>query len=158
MVVLEEVTRIHAPIERCFDVSRSIDLHVQSTARTGERAVAGVTSGLIGLGEQVTWRAKHLGVQQEFTSKITAMDRPRYFRDEMVRGAFRSFEHDHFFVTLSDGVTEMRDVIRFAAPVPLLGRIAEVFLRRYLSRFLRERNEVIQETAEGEAWRKFVEV
>jgi ligand-binding SRPBCC domain-containing protein len=156
MVELEEVTRIRAPIERCFDLSRSIDLHVQSTAETGERAVAGVTSGVIRLGEQVTWRAKHLGVWQEFTSKITAMDRPKYFRDEMVRGAFRSFEHDHFFAELGNGVTEMRDVLRFAAPVPLLGRVAEIFLRRYLKGFLRERNKVIQEAAEGEGWRRFV--
>ena len=156
MVALEEVTRIRAPIERCFDLSRSIDLHVQSTAETGERAVAGVTSGLIGLGDQVTWRAKHLGIWQEFTSRITAMDRPRYFQDKMIRGAFRSFEHDHFFVELSDGVVEMRDVLRFAAPVPVLGRIAEIFLRPYLSRFLRERNELIKHAAESEDWRRFV--
>lgn len=155
MVVLEEVTRIRAPIERCFDLSRSIDLHVQSTAETGERAVAGVTSGLIGLGDQVTWRAKHLGIWQEFTSQITAMDRPRYFQDRMIRGAFRWFEHDHFFAE-RDGVTEMRDVLRFAAPVPVLGRIAEIFLRPYLSRFLRERNVLIKHAAESEDWRRFV--
>jgi ligand-binding SRPBCC domain-containing protein len=156
MVVLEEVTLIRAPIERCFDLSRSIDLHVQSTAETGERAVAGVTSGLIGLGDQVTWRAKHLGIWQEFTSQITALDRPRYFQDRMIRGTFRSFEHDHFFVELSDGAVEMRDVLRFAAPVPVLGRIAEIFLRPYLSRFLRERNELMKQAAESEDWRRFV--
>jgi ligand-binding SRPBCC domain-containing protein len=156
MVVLEEITIIKAPIERCFDLSRSIDVHVQSTARTGERAVAGVTSGLIGLGEQVTWRAKHLGVWQEFTSEVTALDRPNYFQDKMVRGAFRFFEHDHFFAAMDAGTTEMRDVLRFAAPVPLLGRIAELFLRPYLRGFLRERNRVIQKAAEGEGWRRFV--
>jgi ligand-binding SRPBCC domain-containing protein len=154
-VVLEEVTRIRAPIERCFDLSRSIDLHLQSTAGTGERAVAGVTSGLIGLDEEVTWRAKHLGVWQELTSKITAMDRPTYFRDEMVRGAFRSFEHDHCFAE-RDGVTEMRDVLRFAAPVPVLGRVAEIWLRSYLRRFLRERNEALKRVCEGEEWRRFL--
>jgi len=156
MVVLKVVTIIRAPIERCFDLSRSIDLHVQSTAETGERSVAGVTSGLIGLGERVTWRAKHLGVWQEFTSEITALDRPKYFQDKMIRGAFRSFEHDHLFMEIGDGTTEMRDVLRFAAPIPLLGRIAEVFLRPYLSRFLHERNHVIKNAAESEDWRQFV--
>jgi ligand-binding SRPBCC domain-containing protein len=97
MVVLEQVTLLEAPIERCFDLSRSIDLHMASTTRTGEKAIAGKTSGLIGLDEQVTWRAKHFGVWQEFTSKITAFNRPHHFRDEMIRGAFRSFEHDHYF-------------------------------------------------------------
>lgn len=156
MVVLEEITLIRAPIARCFDLSRSIDLHLASTERTGEQAVAGVTSGLIDLGEQVTWRAKHLGVWQEFTSRITALDRPSHFRDEMVRGAFRSFRDDHHFVERPDGMTEMKDVLQFTAPVPLLGRLAELFLRPYLGRFLRERNEVLKEIAEGEDWRRFV--
>jgi ligand-binding SRPBCC domain-containing protein len=156
MVSLEVVTTVRAPMDRCFDLSRSIDLHMQSTARTGERAVAGVTSGLIGLGEQVTWRAKHLGVWQEFTSEITAFDRPKYFQDKMIRGAFRFFEHDHLFTEAGVGTIEMRDVLRFAAPIPLLGRIAEIFLRPYMSGFLRERNELIRSAAEGEDWRRFV--
>jgi ligand-binding SRPBCC domain-containing protein len=156
MVSLEEITIIHAPIQRCFDLSRSIDLHLLSTARTGERAVAGVTSGLIGLGERVTWRAKHLGFWQELTSEITAWNRPVYFRDTMVRGAFRSLEHDHYLTELGNGLTEMRDELRFAAPVPLLGRVAEMFLRPYMSGFLRERNEVLRRVAEGEEFQKFL--
>ncbi|MGB7191205.1 MAG: SRPBCC family protein [Acidobacteriaceae bacterium] len=156
MVSIEEITTIHAPIQRCFDLSRSIDLHLLSTARTGERAVAGVTTGLIGLGERVTWRAKHLGLWQELTSEITAMDSPVYFRDAMVRGAFRSFEHEHSFTELDNATTEMKDVLRFAAPIPLLGRIAEIFLRPYLSKFLRERNEALKTVAEGEDWRRFL--
>ena len=156
MVLLEETTLIDAPIERCFDLSRSIDLHLESTARTGEQAIAGVTSGLISLGEQVTWRAKHLGVWQEFTSRIAAFECPYHFRDEMVRGAFRSFAHDHYFTEMLDGGTRMRDVLRFAAPIPLLGRIAEPFLRAYLRRFVRERNQILKKSAEGEDWRRFL--
>ncbi len=74
----------------------------------------------------------------------------------MIRGAFRSFEHDHYFTESQTGVTEMKDVIRFAAPIPLLGRVAEIFLRPYLSGFLGERNEVLKKTAEGEDWRRFL--
>lgn len=155
MVALKETTIIRAPAERCFDLSRSIDLHLVSTRRTGERAIGGVTSGLIGLGEQVTWRARHFGIWQELTSKITKMDRPNYFRDEMIRGTFRSFEHDHSFAE-RDGVTEMCDVLRFAAPIPVLGRVAETVLRPYFRRFLRERNEVLKRIAEGEEWRRFL--
>jgi hypothetical protein len=61
MSVIELATSIAAPTERVFDLARSIDLHTERTAGTGERAVAGVTSGLIGLGEEVTWRARHFG-------------------------------------------------------------------------------------------------
>ncbi len=156
MVSLKEITIIRAPIQRCFDLSRSIDLHLLSTARTGESAVDGVTSGLIGMGEQVTWRAKHFGIWQELTSKITALDRPVYFRDSMVRGAFRSLQHDHYFTDLGNGSTEMKDVLRFAAPFPLLGRIAELVLRPYMSRFLRERNEVLKKVAESEDFQRFI--
>lgn len=156
MVSLEEITIIRAPIKRCFDLSRSIDLHLASTAHTGERAVAGVTSGLIGLGEWVTWRANHFGIRQELMVEITALDSPKYFQDRMVRGAFRSLQHDHYFAELGNGLTEMKDVFRFAAPVPLLGRAAELFLRPYMSRFLRERNEFLKKVAEGNEFQKFL--
>ncbi|MGA8107974.1 MAG: SRPBCC family protein [Acidobacteriaceae bacterium] len=156
MVTISEITLIHAPRERCFDLSRSIDLHTESTARTGEQAIAGVTSGLIGMGEEVTWRARHLGMWQALTSRITAFDPPHYFQDTMVRGAFRSFQHDHFFRKREDGLTEMEDVLRFSAPFSLLGRIAEIPLRSYLRRFLRERNRLLKKIAEGEDWRKYL--
>jgi ligand-binding SRPBCC domain-containing protein len=97
MVRLEELTVVHAPIERCFDLARSVEVHLAGTVHSGETAVAGVTSGLIGMAQCVTWRAKHFGVWQRLTSEITAMDRPAYFQDTMIRGAFRSMKHDHFF-------------------------------------------------------------
>lgn len=156
MVTIEEATLIRAPVERCFDLSLSIDLHTESAARTGERAIAGVTSGLIGKGQEVTWRARHLGVTQTMTVRIAELDRPLYFRDCMVRGTFRRFDHEHFFSSRDGGVTEMRDVLSFAAPPPLLGRLTEPFLRRYLLRFLRERNALLRRVAEGDEWRRFL--
>jgi len=141
-------TPMRAPVERCFDAARDLDLHVRSLAHTNERAVAGRTSGLIELGEEVTWRARHFGITQHFTSKITAFDRPRYFQDAMQRGAFRSFVHDHFF-TIDDGVTTMTDVLAFCAPFGVLGVIAEkLVLRRYLERLLTARAAVIRAAVE----------
>jgi ligand-binding SRPBCC domain-containing protein len=141
-------TRIAAPPERCFDAARDLDLHQRSMAHTGERAVAGRTSGLIELGEEVTWRARHFGIVQHFTSRITQYDRPRHFQDAMQRGAFRSFVHDHFFEP--DGeTTTMIDVLVFAAPLGLFGRIAEkLVLWRYLTRLLTKRAEIIREAVE----------
>jgi ligand-binding SRPBCC domain-containing protein len=157
MARIELSVLVRAPAERCFDLSRSIDLHVRSAAATGEEAVAGVTSGLIGPGEEVTWRASHLGVRQRLTSRITAYDRPRHFRDSMVRGAFVSFDHDHFFVPEGDA-TLMREVFDFRAPGGPLGRLLErLLLTRYLRRFLLARAEVIRRVAEGEEWRAYLE-
>ena len=157
MVRLEERTFIRAPIELCFDLARSVEVHLAGNVHCGESAVAsgGVTSGLLGLSQRVTWRAKHFWVWQTLTSEITAMDRPAYFQDVMIRGAFRSMRHDHFFRAVSAGETEMIDVFWFEAPVPVLGRIIEVLvLRRYMQALLCERNAVIREFAESGGWRK----
>ena len=100
-MIIELSTHINAPLERCFDLARSIDLHIISTKQTGEQAIAGRTSGLIELGETVTWRAKHFGVWQTLTSKITHFDHPNSFTDEMVEGAFKSFRHEHLFYAVN---------------------------------------------------------
>jgi ligand-binding SRPBCC domain-containing protein len=156
MPVIELATLIAAPVERVFDLSRSIDLHMSSTSRTGERAIAGVTSGLIGLGEEVTWRAKHFGIWQSLTVRIAEFERPTHFADVMQRGAFRRMEHHHYFEPTSTG-TLMRDLFAFESPLGLLGRIADfLFLERYLRWFLIERNRVIKATAESEGWRQYI--
>ena len=142
-------TQIRAGLEVCFDAARDLDLHVTSLAHTNERAIAGRTSGLIELGEEVTWRARHFGVYQHFTSRITAFERPHYFQDTMQRGTFASFVHDHYFTPHPDGTT-MKDVLVFAAPFGILGRLAEkALLRSYLERMLRVRAEVIKEALES---------
>lgn len=137
-------------------ISRSVDLHTASTAQTGERAIEGVTSGLLSLGQEVTWRARHFGIWQRLTSRITAFDRPAHFRDSFVRGAFRRFDHDHFFSQHGE-ITILRDVFDFESPVGLLGRIADqLFLTRYLKRFLVARNALIKEVAETDQWRRYL--
>lgn len=159
MVTIEETTLLHAPIQRCFDLARSVEVHVLGNIHFQESATAvgGRTTGLIELGERVTWRAKHFWVWHELTSEIVCLQNPRYFRDVMVRGIFRSMTHDHYFRQLAGGQTEMRDVFTFAAPLPLLGRVAEaMFLGRYMRQLLRERNEVIRQVAESHEWRRYI--
>lgn len=149
-------TEIAAPVERVFDLSRSIDLHTESTVSTGERAVAGVTSGLIGFGEEVTWRARHFGIWQKLTVRITAFERPTHFADTMLGGAFRRMEHHHWFEPTAAG-TIMRDEFSFESPLGVLGRIANALvLTRYMRAFLRERNRVIKATAESDDWRRYI--
>lgn len=100
------------------------------------------------MGEEVTWRARHFGVMQHFTSKITAFDPPRYFQDSMQRGAFQSFIHDHFFIAHNGGTT-MKDVLVFAAPFGLIGRVMEkLILRGYLERLLVRRAVVLKGAVE----------
>jgi ligand-binding SRPBCC domain-containing protein len=159
MVRIDECMQIDAPIQRCFDLARSIELHLLGTGKSGELAVGGVTTGLIGPGEFVRWRARHLGVPQHLASKITAFESPHYFQDTMIEGAFKFMQHDHFFSALTENCTEMKDRFLFEAPVPILGRIAEsLFLTRYMEGFLRQRNAILKQVAESDKWRDLLPV
>ncbi len=159
MICIATTTLIAAPPDRCFDLARSVEVHVAGNIHSGESAVArpGVTAGLLKLGDSVTWRAKHLGIWQHLTSEITAYDRPRYFHDKMTKGPFRAMAHDHFFEATGSGQTSMKDIFRVEAPLAILGRIAEfVFLRNYMRALLEERNAVLKRIAESEEWRKYL--
>lgn len=156
MPVIKLETLINAPIERVFDLSRSVDLHADSMAHTNEKAVSGVTKGLINLGETVTWEATHFGIRQRLTSKITICERPHKFGDTMVSGAFKRFDHEHFYEEI-DGKTLMKDVFDYDSPLGFLGNIADfLFLENYMRDLLIKRNELIKRVAESEDWRKFL--
>lgn len=149
MPVIELRTEIFAHKELVFDLSRSIDLHKRSTKHTNETAIAGKVTGLMALNETVTWRAKHFGIYQQLTTKITAFDRPNYFADEMVSGAFKKFKHEHYFEE-SKGVTIMTDFFDYTSPLGFLGKIADrLFLKRYMTDLLNHRNRIIKEVAES---------
>jgi ligand-binding SRPBCC domain-containing protein len=153
MPIIEINTEIHAPITRCFDLARSIDLHKLSTRGTEEEAVAGVTAGLIAYGETVTWRAKHFGMRQTLTSEITAFDYPFYFRDEMVKGPFAVLQHDHYFHS-SGTKTIMFDKFYFESPGGIIGwLINKMFLEKYLNKLLTRRNQMIKSFAESDEWK-----
>lgn len=156
MPLIELQTKICAPIERVFDLARSIDAHTNGAENTGERAIAGRTTGLIDLGETVTWEARHFRVRQQLTVRITEFDRPQMFADEMVSGAFKSMQHRHSF-SMDGVVTTMDDRFEFAAPLGILGWIAErLFLTRYMTRFLETRNLALKRIAESDEWQRFL--
>lgn len=141
-------------MDRVFDLSLSIDLHRISTAHTLEEAVAGTTTGLIGLHETVTWKAKHFGKFRLLTTQITEMHRPLFFADEMVWGDFKAFRHEHRFEKAREG-TLMTDRFDYTSPYGLIGRLADfLFLKAYMKRLLLVRNETIRDFAENGRWRE----
>jgi ligand-binding SRPBCC domain-containing protein len=157
MSVITLSTRIAAPPERVFDLARSIDAHQQSAKGTRERAVAGVTHGLVGMGDEVTWEARHFGVRQRLSVKVTAFDRPRRFQDVMISGAFKRMQHDHEFIAEPPG-TLMVDRFEFESPLGFIGRIFDkLILAAYMKRFLTRRNQVLKNLAESDQWKKFIE-
>lgn len=155
VIIIE--TLIEAPIDRVFDLARSIDLHRFSTKETHEQAIAGKTSGLIGMGETVTWRAKHFGIYQNLSIVITRFDPPSSFTDRMLKGAFASMEHQHQFEAVDTGNTLMRDIFTFKAPLGILGRLAErLFLSAYMRKFLVGKNKILKRVAESEEWKEIL--
>lgn len=156
MALIQLTTRIAAPPERVFDLARSIDAHMASTSQSGEKAIEGRTSGLIEEGETVTWEATHFGVKQRLKVKMTKVERPFVFEDEMVSGAFASMSHRHRFEE-KNGETEMSDRFEFHAPLGFLGRIAEsLFLTHYMKTFLKKRNQELREMAESDLWQNYI--
>ncbi len=157
MPLIELSTLIRAPRGRVFDLARSIDAHQDSTGGTEERAVGGVTRGLIGMNQEVTWEARHFGIRQRLTVRVTAFERPRHFQDIMISGAFRSMTHDHTFDEHPEG-TLMKDRFEFTSPMGILGTIAErLFLCSYMRRFIIRRNTVLKQLAESGDWSRYVQ-
>lgn len=141
-------TLINAPIELCFDLSRDLDVHMASAGPTLERAVAGVTSGMVKLDDEITWEATHLGVRHRLTSKIIEYDRPAMFVDEMLQGPFKRWHHKHFFEN-RDGKTLMIDEVNYASPFGVIGRIVDMlYMENYMRNFLLRRNAHIKLVAE----------
>lgn len=153
MPTIHVTTVIHAPMDRVFDLSRSITLHKRSMQHVQEEAVRGRTNGLIEYDETVTWRAKHLGKMRELTTKITEMRKKEYFCDEMVKGDFTYMKHEHFFKEIENGTVTI-DIMKFGTPYGRLGKWLErFFLQKYMTRLLVMRNNTIKEYAEGEKWK-----
>lgn len=150
MVTIQLTTDIDAPIEEVFDLARDLDLHARSMARTGERAVAGRTTGRIEHGETVTWRARHFGIWWSMTSRITAVDPPTRFEDVQERGPFAWFRHEHRFEALPGDGTRMRDRWEHRSPFGPLGWLADrLVLGRYMRHQLETRNAALKAEAEA---------
>jgi ligand-binding SRPBCC domain-containing protein len=146
-IILE--THINAPAEACFDLMRDIRLHTETTTQTKEKAVGGITSGNIGLGQTVTFEGVHFGVRQRLTVQVVEFERPHLFIDEMTEGVFKSFKHIHEFFPNENGVL-MRDTLIWTAPLGFLGKIADkLFLENHLRRLVTKRNLKLKEIAEA---------
>ena len=149
MTTIHLSTKIKAPIELVFDLSRNIDIHKLSTAKSNETAIDGITSGLINLNETVTWRGKHFGVYLTHKSIISAMETPTYLVDEMVEGKFKSFKHEHSFND-ENGFIYMIDKIQYETPFGVFGKLFDkFFLKKHLTEFITERNKYIKNLAEN---------
>ncbi len=156
MPVIEIEIKIKAPIEVCFDLATSIDLHMLSTESTNEKAIDGIKTGCVKQGDFVTWEATHFGIRQQLTSVILIVNRPFHFKDEQKKGAFKYFKHDHYFEQQGE-FTVMKDRFEFESPYGIFGKIFNsLVLTKYLTKFLTQRNLMIKEYAESGRWKEII--
>lgn len=154
MPLIHLTTFIAAPVERVFDLSRSVSLHRMSMQEHGETVVAGVSAGLMNLEDTVTWQARHLGKKRLLSMKITDLKAPDRFTDEMLKGDFREIRHEHHFKVVENG-TLMIDLFHFETPYGAIGRMVNRFyLTSYMRRLLEKRNEVLKTYAETDRWKQ----
>ncbi len=117
-----------------------MDAHSASLAGSGETATTSTGRAVLGLGDEVTFRARHLGVTWTMTSRVTEYERPARFVDEQVHGPFRAMRHEHHFADAGNGVVRMTDRMTVTAPLGLVGAAAaRVLLAPYLHRLLSTR-------------------
>ena len=156
MPFIHLTTFIAAPQERVFDLSRSVNLHKYSMNKHQEKIVDGVMSGFMNVNDTVTWKAKHLFKERRLKIKISQLQRPDFFTDEQVEGDFVSMKHEHYFKPIENGMI-MIDQFHFETPYGFWGKIINgVYLEKYMTRLLSERNKVIKQTAESNQWKQFL--
>ncbi|MCB1326945.1 MAG: SRPBCC family protein [Spirochaetales bacterium] len=150
MHTIELETVIRASPEVCFDLSRDVDFHLQTAAKTGERVISGQTTGLLGPGARVTWQARHLGLRLRLEVAIVEYQRPNFFVDTMLHGPFRAMRHEHTFKKQGEH-TLMTDRFAFALPGGPIGcLVGKLIVGPHLRRFLLARNEAIRLRAEAQ--------
>ena len=156
MPVIHLTTFIAAPIERVFDLSRSIDLHKHSMTKYKEEPVGSVINGLVKQGDEITWRAHHLFKTRILKTRITSFDRPNSFTDEQVSGDFTLMKHQHFFKPIDNG-TIMIDIFEFQSPFGFAGSVLnKLYLTKYMRVLLEQRNKQIKEIAESNRWKNYI--
>jgi ligand-binding SRPBCC domain-containing protein len=156
MAIIKITTIINAPIKRCFNLALSVDLHKESVATTNEKAIAGITTGIMQLHDTVTWLAIHFGISFNMTSIIPILNKPTFFVSQMTKGPFKKLYHQHLFEE-KNGQTIMTDVFEFEAPFGLLGKLVEkLILIKHMNHFLIIRNAYLKKIAESDGWRRFV--
>lgn len=144
-------TSILAPPEICFDLARDVTAHVQSAAFSSESVVPpGRLAGRLEVGDLVTFEGRHFGIRQRFTARITQMQRPHRFVDEMINGSFKWLLHSHEFYPEGTG-TLMVDVLEWQAPWGPLGAVANaLFLKRHMEWFVRTKQQHLKRIAEAD--------
>ncbi|MGI5522473.1 SRPBCC family protein [Micromonospora sp. CA-259024] len=133
-----------------FDLELDVDVHAASLEGSQETATTSTGRRHLTLGDEVTFRARHLGLRWCMTSRITVYERPYRFVDEQTQGPFSALRHEHHFQDLDCGGTKMTDRLSISAPMgPLGAAVTRVLIAPYLRQLLKRRAAHIKNLAEA---------
>lgn len=153
MPSLHLTTFIAAPAERVFDLSRNLAVWKYIFNSRKELFSSGAGSGLVTKGETVTITVKHAGKTRSAMLRVTELQRPGSFIEELVKGDLQHYRHEHHFKSAENG-TIMIDLVDFGVPRDIIGRIVgKLYLKNYVQQLIQKRNETIRQYAETEKWR-----
>ena len=149
---LERSIVIDAPIDRVF----AFHLDTRNAARIappGQRVVSVEGTFPLRLGSEVRLRVRQLPSPwaQTWLVRVVQLEEPTLIVDDLLRGPFPAWRHEHRFARLPDGRTRLTDHVEYRLPAGALGRIADAVLaRRILLRSFRSRQERTRALLEGE--------
>ena len=156
MPIIHLTTFVAAPANVVFDLSRHIGVHKESMSKFKEEAVAGTRFGLIEKEDTVTWKARHFFKNRFLRVKITEMQKPDHFTDEQLQGDFKMMKHEHHFKPCDNG-TILIDLFYYEVPYGTAGKIFDkLYLFKYLTRLLQQRNKTIRGYAESDKWKRLL--
>ncbi len=103
-------------------------------------------------GTLIDYRLRIHGVPVRWHARIDVWEPGRRFVDRQLRGPYRVWHHTHQFEADGRGGTTMRDVVRYALPLGILGALAHVlFVRRDVERIFDHRRQAIERLAASRA-------
>jgi ligand-binding SRPBCC domain-containing protein len=153
MPKIHVTTFINAPIERVFNLSRSLALSKMAIKGGTEQLLSSSSANMLGAGETITLRAKHLGKTREITARVTDFTLPDGYAEEQIKGDLKSYRHEYHFKKVDNG-TIMIDLVEYEGPRDVAGSLAgKFFLKSYFEENIKKKNELIRQYAESEKWK-----
>ena len=156
--LLRDAVLVHAPVDRCFQLSCSLQLVHEEL---GMNAVRGKTTGLVAGGDVIRWEGWQLGMKHFHVSHISSFQQPAFFQDTMVEGRFKTFQHDHHFREVAGGGASpaalLEDELRFSLPFGALGSlVARTIMVPHIQKLMLSRFGRIKRIAEGQDWHRYL--
>ncbi len=149
-------TRIKAPLEQVFDLSRSLDFHLDRLSDPGEKISAGQSTGLLELDSTVTWVGSPFKFRQELQTKVTALQDGSHWTEERISGPFSQMKQTHSFSSEKAATVITNKFSYKTSRGPIAWFVENAFLTALLRRHLADRNRILKEVAESEDWQRYL--